>query len=319
MIRSHWRLSSCRNNRAVGYHGVSSRSSSHRQSGMYGSSTQTGRAPTRCATLQYPLEMIRIQVRDQRRGIARNLQISSEVQDVALSLQQLHIRRTHVSLPLTKVASMPSTSGRNDVDGIDRLWSLVWAGRPDQSEADPAAIGRAEPRCPIRGSLCIGAQIRRCGSGGSGSNVVEKASGKLRSGSAGQLPGVHGRATPPPQRLRACWLARARTSRISSRPARRNERRVAAELDRVAKSLLGMEQDGLAGDIGRPQPQRYAKFRRSAFHVGCLQSPFIFAKRFQNRRSTDGTSSHCNVRPENPGSSEIRPPLRSGTVPRGPV
>src|SRR5580658_591300 len=50
---SHRRLSSCRNNRAVGYQGLSSRSSSQRQSGTNGSNIQTGlaSAPARWATL----------------------------------------------------------------------------------------------------------------------------------------------------------------------------------------------------------------------------------------------------------------------------
>src|SRR5215470_15526355 len=42
MTLSHAREPSCRNRRAVGYHGLSSRSSSQRQSGTKGSITQTG-------------------------------------------------------------------------------------------------------------------------------------------------------------------------------------------------------------------------------------------------------------------------------------
>ena len=35
-----------------------------------------------------------------------------------------------------------------------------------------------------------------------------------------------------------------------------DKRRVTAELDRIAKALLGVEQNGLAGDLVRSKPQR---------------------------------------------------------------
>jgi hypothetical protein len=49
----HSRVSCCRNNRALGYQGLSSRSSSQRQSGACVNKIQTGlpNAPARCATL----------------------------------------------------------------------------------------------------------------------------------------------------------------------------------------------------------------------------------------------------------------------------
>src|SRR5580692_9546494 len=41
--------------------------------------------------------------------------------------------------------------------------------------------------------------------------------------------------------------------------AAREQRNIAAELQRVAKALLGVKQNGLAGDLIRPEPERLRK------------------------------------------------------------
>ena len=180
---------------------------------------------------------------------------------------------------LTKVASIPSTSGRNDVNGIDRLWSLVWAGRPDQ--ARPIRRRLDEPSRVAQSAAAVnGAQRRRCGRyrckrGRKGERQTQKravqvelrecmaARRHLHRGSE-RAGGARATAPGPP-------------ANGSSRPARRNERRVAAELDRVAKSLLSAwSRMALAGDVGRPQPQRLREIPPFAFHVGCLPLPFVF-------------------------------------------
>ena len=86
---SHRRVSSCRNSRAFGYHGVSSRSSSHRQSGIYGSSTQTGLAKGPASADAGIHRDDQIQVRDQGCGIGEIFQIIAEMQDVVPCPQQL--------------------------------------------------------------------------------------------------------------------------------------------------------------------------------------------------------------------------------------
>ena len=40
-----------------------------------------------------------------------------------------------------------------------------------------------------------------------------------------------------------------------ARAARRDQRRVTAELDRIAETLLGMQENSLACDFIRPEPQ----------------------------------------------------------------
>src|ERR1700693_1538929 len=60
-----------------------------------------------------------------------------------------------------------------------------------------------------------------------------------------------------------------------SRPTLAGETRTAAKLDRVAKSLLGMQQDGLAVEVLASRPARFPKWTRSALHLASGPAPFI--------------------------------------------
>ena len=63
-----------------------------------------------------------------------------------------------------------------------------------------------------------------------------------------------------------------------ARGALRDEWYVAAELDRITKTLLGMEKNGLARDLIPSKPQRLCEI---AFFVSCLlgfPSPFVFSQ-----------------------------------------
>ena len=60
--------------------------------------------------------------------------------------------------------------------------------------------------------------------------------------------------------------------------ARRNQRCVAAKLNRIAKSLLGVQQHRLACDVILTQPQRLRKHAPVGRHIGFLPAPLIFSK-----------------------------------------
>ena len=63
-----------------------------------------------------------------------------------------------------------------------------------------------------------------------------------------------------------------------ARAARGDQRRIAAEMDRIAEALLAVQQDGLAGDVALAQPQRLRKIALRRRHVGLLPAPLIFEK-----------------------------------------
>jgi len=54
-----------------------------------------------------------------------------------------------------------------------------------------------------------------------------------------------------------------------------HKRRVTAELDRIAKTLLGVEQNGLAGDLVRSKPQRLHKIPFRRVELPGFPSPFV--------------------------------------------
>ena len=59
------------------------------------------------------------------------------------------------------------------------------------------------------------------------------------------------------------------------RGARRNLRRIAGELDRIAKTLLGVQQNGLSGDVIRAGPQRLHEIPLGAAMLLGLPPPFV--------------------------------------------
>src|SRR5579864_820676 len=56
--------------------------------------------------------------------------------------------------------------------------------------------------------------------------------------------------------------------------------RVPAELERIAKALLGVQQEGLAGEGCVSEPQRLAEYAMACLDAAALPAPFVFVESF---------------------------------------
>ena len=100
---SHVRVSSCRNRRAVGYHGLESRSSSQRQSGIKVTIIQTGcpSAPARWAML-VSTEMMRSKCSYERRRVGVIAKRAGEMVNALALIEDRRIGETNIFLQADK-------------------------------------------------------------------------------------------------------------------------------------------------------------------------------------------------------------------------
>ena len=198
------------------------------------------------------------------------------MEDVAAFAQHVRIRRPDVSLQAYEggVNAVEERQHRSEWNRSVVIVRMSRAARPGEADAAPA--GRAEARFPVNDGLWIGAQIWRCGwksrkPSGKGEGQTQKRAVQIEVGQRAAARYHLGRSGEGSGE----FAQRVLHLQDDPRPTRGNERDVSAELDRVAKSLLGMEQDGFAGDIRCAKPQGPVECAPVTFHLRCPPAPLV--------------------------------------------
>src|SRR5450759_2178618 len=143
-------VTGCLNSLAVGYHGLSSRSSSHRQSQLNGNNIHTGLpiAPARWAT-----------------DVSTEITTSINCTSAAVSVKSFSSLpkcstlfcspNVFLSAALTSFCklincALPDTSSSNWASGIDRLWSFLCSARPDHTSPTRGTVLSPSNACHCR-------------------------------------------------------------------------------------------------------------------------------------------------------------------------
>ena len=236
------------------------------------------------------------------RGVDRNRQIAErqhrggigKVGELAADVQHAGIGALSCSASagrnsrwmLMKLTPRVASNGSSWAKAIERLRSLKWSARPDQAIAMRGAghalrCARASARCAARSRAGKEARparskVRSCSASG------RLASGQCRSKGGSGSPRPITDATP--SNVREQFLELRLHLEHDLGAGARQHRRVAHELDGVAQTLLGMQQDGLARQRGFAEPGRAGE--TAAWHpFRCVSSATrIFRSRAGSRR-----------------------------------
>src|SRR5579885_1930422 len=162
------------------------------------------------------------------------------------------------------------------VDAIGVRQFGARATGPDDTDSGPGTVAES---LPPRAHLVGGSRKVRRGSG----YRVDARCERERQAEQGAVQVEVGQGVAPlydPRR--AGKRAQQRGQRRlhlddNPRPALRHQRDVAAELERVAESLLGMQEDGLARDLMRSGPQRLREVAKGAGQLRDSPAPFVLA------------------------------------------
>ena len=150
----------CLNRRAVGYHGLSSRSTSQRQSGLCSSRIHVGSAsaPDKCTT-EVSEEMTR-PIGHQRSGVTEVRKLVSNPGNIWQLRQKLIVATAQVLLDTDKMASGSLQQGGNALKS-DRARSVAAEGRaPSPGKTNQFLLRLRQEVCKLRFATLIKSQIR---------------------------------------------------------------------------------------------------------------------------------------------------------------
>ena len=231
--------------------------------------------------------------RQHRSGIGEVGELVAEMHDAGSRAQHLGIGGTQLALDADKAHTRPATAtAASCASESERLRSLTWRGAAGPGQRDARRRQRFQARPPFR-DLRSATRADREFPPECWTESVLQASGRLVSGQCTSNGGsgspratIVGDAFEPGQQALQLRLHLQHDAGAGAR----KQRRVAREHHRIAEPLLGVQQDGLAGERGFAEPERLAQILPRAPCRRASSATRIRRGRADSRRSSTATA-----------------------------